>query len=130
MNTLANSSEAHVEEIIKALKALPQCIKASAEATKMSTTSKVVKSRSKKERAKQEYGTEKAYSDTPQAIEIAGDDLCGTSQSRTGKVASRLALHRWSLLAREVSRLALNKSSAIAGDILMRKVLTLGTRRE
>jgi hypothetical protein len=129
MKTLANSSEAHVEEIIKALKALPQCIKASAEATKMSTTSKVVKSRSKKERAKQEYGTEKAYSDTPQAIEIAGD-LCGTSQWTTGKVASRLALHRWSLLAREVSRLALNKSSAIAEDILMRKVLTLGTRRE
>jgi hypothetical protein len=64
MNTLANASEAHVEEIIKALKALPQCIKASAEATKMSTTSKVVKSRSKKERAKQEYGTEEeAYSD-------------------------------------------------------------------
>jgi hypothetical protein len=66
INTLANSSEAHVEEIIKALKALPQCIKASAEATKMSTISKVVKSRSKKERAKQEYGTEKSYSDTPQ----------------------------------------------------------------
>jgi hypothetical protein len=64
MNTLADASEAHVEEIIKALKALPQCIKASAEATKMSTTSKVVKSRSKKERAKQEYGTEEeAYSD-------------------------------------------------------------------
>jgi hypothetical protein len=95
----------------------------------MSTTSKVVKSRSKKERAKQEYETEKAYSDTPQAIEIAGD-LCGTSQWTTGKVASRLALHRWSLLAREVSRLALNKSSAIAEDILMKKVLTLGTRRE
>jgi hypothetical protein len=94
MNTLANSSEA---EIIKALKALLQCIKASAEATKMRTTSKVVKSRSKKERAKQDYGTEKAYSDTPQAIEIAGDDLCGTSQSTSGKVASRLALHRWSL---------------------------------
>jgi hypothetical protein len=56
MNTLANASEAHVEEIIKALKALPQCIKASAEATKMSTTSKVAKSRSKKERAKQEKG--------------------------------------------------------------------------
>ena len=54
MNTLANASEEHVEEIIKALKALPQCIKASAEATKMSTTSKVAKSRSKKERAKQE----------------------------------------------------------------------------
>jgi hypothetical protein len=56
VNTLANASEAHVEEIIKALKALPQCIKASAEATKMSTISKVAKSRSKKERAKQEKG--------------------------------------------------------------------------
>ena len=58
MNTLANASEEHVEEIIKALKALPQCIKAtcSAEATKMRTTSGVKKSPSKKERAKQEKG--------------------------------------------------------------------------
>ena len=57
MNILANATEAHVEEIIKALKALPQCIKAGAEATKMSTTTGVVKkSRSKKERAKQEKG--------------------------------------------------------------------------
>ena len=56
MNSLASASEEHVEEIIKALKALPQCIKASAEVTKMSTTSGVKKSRSKKERAKQEKG--------------------------------------------------------------------------
>jgi hypothetical protein len=52
MNTLANASGPHVEEIIKALKALPQCIKASAEATKMSTITKVAK----KERAKQGKG--------------------------------------------------------------------------
>jgi hypothetical protein len=38
MNALAAASEEHVEEIIKALKALPQCIEASAEATKMSST--------------------------------------------------------------------------------------------
>jgi hypothetical protein len=56
MNILANATEAHVEEIIKALKALPQCIKAGAEATKMSTKSGVKKSPSKKERAKQEKG--------------------------------------------------------------------------
>ena len=56
MNTLANASEEHVEEIIKALKALPQCIKASAEATKMRTTSGVKKSPSKKGRAKQQHG--------------------------------------------------------------------------
>jgi hypothetical protein len=57
MNTLAHATEEHVEEIIKALKALPQCLKASAEATKMSTASGVVKkSPSKKERAKQEKG--------------------------------------------------------------------------
>jgi hypothetical protein len=37
MNALANASEEHVEEIIKALKGLPQCMKASAEATKMRT---------------------------------------------------------------------------------------------
>jgi hypothetical protein len=56
MNTLANATEAHVEEIIKALKALPQVMKTSAEATKMRTTSGVKKSPSKKERAKQEKG--------------------------------------------------------------------------
>jgi hypothetical protein len=41
MNTLANASEAHVEEIIKSLKALPQCIKASAEAAKTKRTNGV-----------------------------------------------------------------------------------------
>jgi len=57
MNSLAGATDEHVKEIIKALKALPQCIKAGAEATKMSTTTGVVKkSRSKKERAKQEKG--------------------------------------------------------------------------
>jgi hypothetical protein len=56
MDTLANASEEHVEEIIKALKALPQCMKANTEATKMSakTPSGVKKSRSKKERSKQD----------------------------------------------------------------------------
>lgn len=38
MNALANASEEPVEKIIKALKALPQYIEASAEATKMSMT--------------------------------------------------------------------------------------------
>jgi hypothetical protein len=46
----------HVEGIIKALKVLPQCMKANIEATKMiaKTPSGVKKSRSKKERFKQE----------------------------------------------------------------------------
>jgi hypothetical protein len=45
-----------VEEIIKALKALPQCMKANTEATNMSakTPSGAKKSRSKKECSKQE----------------------------------------------------------------------------
>jgi hypothetical protein len=56
MNTFANASGEHVEEIIKALRALPQCMKANTEATNMSaqTPSGVKKSRSKKERSKQE----------------------------------------------------------------------------
>ena len=46
----------HVEEIITALRALPQCMKANFEATNMSakTLSGVKKSRPKKERSKQE----------------------------------------------------------------------------
>lgn len=56
MNVFTNASEEHVVEIIKALKALPQCVKVSEEATKMSTTNGVKKSRSKKTRAKQEKG--------------------------------------------------------------------------
>jgi hypothetical protein len=61
MNTFANASEEHVEEIIKALKALPQCMKANTEATKMSANapSGVKKSRSKKERSKQEKAESK-----------------------------------------------------------------------
>jgi hypothetical protein len=61
MDTLANASEEHVEEVIKALKALPQCMKANIEATKMSakTPSGVKKSRSKKERSKQEKAESK-----------------------------------------------------------------------
>ena len=56
MNTFANASGQHVEEIIKALQALPQCTKANIEATNMSAKmpSGVKKSRSKKERSKQE----------------------------------------------------------------------------
>ena len=56
INTFANATGEHVEEIIKALKALPQCMKANTEATNMSakTPSGVIKSRSKKERSKQE----------------------------------------------------------------------------
>lgn len=52
MNSVANASGEHVEEIIKALKALPQCMKADAEAAKMSATSGVKKSRSKKSQGK------------------------------------------------------------------------------
>jgi hypothetical protein len=111
MTTLANASDEHVEEIIKALKALPQCIKASAEATKMSTTSKVLKSRSKKERAEQEYGTEEeveprhpstvTYFSVNAAIEMAGDDLLGTLiLSTPGKKVIRLALNRQPLGSR------------------------------
>jgi hypothetical protein len=54
MNTFANATGEHVEEIIKALRALPQCMKANTEATNMSAPSGVKKSRSKKERSKQE----------------------------------------------------------------------------
>jgi len=36
MDTFANASEGHVKNIIKALKALPQCMKANAGATTMS----------------------------------------------------------------------------------------------
>jgi len=61
MNTFANASEEHVEEIIKALKALPQCMKANTEAINMSAKapSGVKKSRSKKERSKQEKAESK-----------------------------------------------------------------------
>jgi hypothetical protein len=54
----------HVEEIIQALKALPQCMKANIEATKMSakTPSGVKKSRSKKERSKQEKAANRKMS--------------------------------------------------------------------
>ena len=61
MNTFANASGQHVEEIIKALQALPQCMKANTEATNMGakTPSGVKKSRSKKERSKQEKAESK-----------------------------------------------------------------------
>jgi hypothetical protein len=98
MNTLANASEEHVEEIIKALKALPKCIKASAEATKMRTTSGVKKQPSKKERAKKENEfEEKAYFDITQqtnilqwtqrssVFAIAGEDLLRTLPSTPEK---------------------------------------------
>lgn len=105
MNTLANASEEHVEEIIKALKALPQCIKAtcSAEATKMRTTSGVKKSPSKKERAKQENEfEEEAYFDITQqthilqwtqrssVFAIAGEDLLLTLLSTPVKKVKSL----------------------------------------
>jgi hypothetical protein len=105
MNILANATEAHVEEIIKALKALPQCIKAtcSAEATKMRTTSGVKKSPSKKERAKQENEfEEEAYFDITQqthilqwtqrssVFAIAGEDLLLTLLSTPVKKVKSL----------------------------------------
>ena len=153
-NTLADASDEHVEEIIKALKALPQCIKASAEATNMSTTSKVVKLRSKKVRAKQEYVTEEevesrypstvTYFSVNAAIEMAGDDLLGTLiLSTPGKKVIRSALNRQPLGSRRAAmcitisdrpgrccRSALSKSSASAEDILMRKQLRLAAQRE
>ena len=103
MNILANATEAHVEEIIKALKALPQCIKAGAEATKMSTKSGVKKSPSKKERAKQENEfEEEAYFDITRqthilqwtyrssVFAIAGEDLLLTLLSTPVKKVKSL----------------------------------------
>jgi len=55
MNAFGNASGKHVDEFIKLYKE-SQRIKAKAEANKMSTTGGVVKSRSKKERSKQEKG--------------------------------------------------------------------------
>jgi hypothetical protein len=105
MNSHAKASEEHVEEIIKALKALPKCIKASAEATKMRYTSGVKKPPSKKERAKQENEFEgEAYFDITQqthilqwtqrssVFAIAGKDLLRTLSSTPEKKVN-LARH-------------------------------------
>jgi hypothetical protein len=156
MNTLADASEEHVEEIIKALKALPQCIKASAEATKVRTTSGVKKSPSKKGRAKQQHGmgdevypaiTQQTF--TPQwtqrspVIAFAGEDLLRTLPSTPEKnvnLARHLTPGHWTrgkllnthtairnLPGRFVARHLI--TSVGTEDILLRMQMKIGARR-